>query len=229
MGYETGQFDSVDRQLMETGAPAKVSVWTEIGETEIVYTIFGKAKVRLVGKHDNMRRGLFLLLMLVIVIVVWQGWVLYERTVTMQNADILHGESNKLVDPPISVKEERNTGSNDPQLASSKKSESQPPRDFKDSKQTDATPVMHPPNKAIRPQSEPAVANNSSLVNQADKQFQDQPLSKTNVAPSVAAPGLTQSPASGSAVASPLANKVETPNSSTVNDHQMGDPINPKN
>ncbi len=227
MGHETGQFDSVDRQLMETGAPAKVREWTEIGEAEIVYTIFGKAKVRIIRKHDKMRSMFFLLAALVIVIVAWQGWLLYERTVMPQSADLLPGESTKLVVPTPSAQTESNTGSNDPQLANSKKGESQP-QDFKDSKQTDAKSVVHQPYRVVRPQLAP-VENNGSLVNQTDKQLQDQPLSKTTVAPSVAAPSSTQSPVSDSALASPPVNKVETPNSSTVNDHQMGDPINPKN
>jgi cytoskeletal protein RodZ len=231
MSHETGQLDSVDRQLLETGAPPKASEWTEIGEAEIVYTIFGKAKVRIIRKHDKMRSGLFLLVMLVIVVVAWQGWVLYERSESMQNVDILPEKNSKSdVTAPAAGAENSNESST-AQLLTSKKSESQQPNDLNDAKPLAVKPIVHQPLRAIRPQSAPVATNNGVLMNQADKPLQVQPSPKANVAPPAVTLHASQTPASGSAVATPLVaplNKAEVPNSTSANEGQLADPINPK-
>ncbi len=53
MSHEINQLDIPDRQLQASTAQSKASTWTDIGEAQITYTIFGKAKVRIIRKHDN--------------------------------------------------------------------------------------------------------------------------------------------------------------------------------
>jgi len=60
MSHEINQLDIPDRQLQASTAQSKASTWTDIGEAQITYTIFGKAKVRIIRKHDNARRTFLL-------------------------------------------------------------------------------------------------------------------------------------------------------------------------
>lgn len=60
MGNETGQLDIPGIQLRESRTQPKVSHSREIGEAEIIHTIFGKAKVRINRKHDKLRHALLL-------------------------------------------------------------------------------------------------------------------------------------------------------------------------
>src|SRR5476651_66263 len=103
MGQDTGQFDISDRQLMAGNSRIKASEWTEIGQAEVVYTIFGKAKVRIVRKNDRMRNALYLLVIAAVAAIAWEGWVLFERTETEQSETFLPRLNTKNdVNEPVS-------------------------------------------------------------------------------------------------------------------------------
>jgi cytoskeletal protein RodZ len=83
MTYEISQLDVPDRQLLPTSARSKASLSTEIGEAIVTHTIFGRAKVRIIRKHDKMRRTLWLVALLGVTVVAaaaWQGWMAAHQT-----------------------------------------------------------------------------------------------------------------------------------------------------
>jgi hypothetical protein len=88
MSHEISQLDISDRQLLPKQS---VNIWTEIGEAEISYTIFGKAKVRIIHEHDKLRRTLLLSAIGVAVMsaIIWQGWVAYQQSEAEQSAESL--------------------------------------------------------------------------------------------------------------------------------------------
>ena len=75
MSYKIKQLDLEDRQLL---TPQGEKVWTDIGHAEIEHTIFGKAKVRIVRKHDNLRRTLWRtsFILIVLALLIWQSGIL---------------------------------------------------------------------------------------------------------------------------------------------------------
>ncbi len=88
MKQENSQLDIPDRQLLASSA--QPSVWTEIGEAQVTHTIFGRAKVRIIRKHDNVRRAMWLTAVVVIIAVAaWQGWVAYQPSEPQQSTDSL--------------------------------------------------------------------------------------------------------------------------------------------
>lgn len=90
MTYEIGQLDIPDRQLLPTGARARTSLSTEIGEAVITHTIFGRAKVRIIRKHDKMRRTLWLVALLGVAVAAaaaWQGWMAAQQAEPVQAAE----------------------------------------------------------------------------------------------------------------------------------------------
>lgn len=89
MGHEISQLDIQDRQLLATNAQSRAATWTEIGEAEITHTIFGRAKVRIIRKHDRARRAWLLAAMLVvaaIAVAAWQVWIASRQTEPLQSA-----------------------------------------------------------------------------------------------------------------------------------------------
>ncbi len=89
MSQDVNQLDIPDRQLLTSNA--RPSIWTEIGDAKITYTIFGRAKVRIIRKHDNTRRVLWLAGITAIVIaaaVVWQGLLAPQQTEPVQSEDL---------------------------------------------------------------------------------------------------------------------------------------------
>jgi cytoskeletal protein RodZ len=90
MTYEIGQLDVPDRQLLPTSARSRTSFSTEIGEAIVTHTIFGRAKVRIVRKHDKMRRTLWLMALLGVTVAAaaaWQGWMAAQQTEPVQAAE----------------------------------------------------------------------------------------------------------------------------------------------
>ncbi len=79
---DPSQPDIADRQLLAINAP-RVGTWTEIGEAEVAYTIFGKAKVRIIRKNDKARRTRMLLLVAlagsILAVAAWR-WVASQQT-----------------------------------------------------------------------------------------------------------------------------------------------------
>ncbi len=85
MSDPISQPDIADRQLL-VNAP-RVGTWTEIGQAEVTYTIFGKAKVRIIRKNDKARRTRMLLVALagaILAVAAWQGWVATRQTEPVQ-------------------------------------------------------------------------------------------------------------------------------------------------
>lgn len=50
---DNSQLDSVDRQKLLQDTPHQESEWTEIGRAEVTLTLFGKAKVHVIRKHEQ--------------------------------------------------------------------------------------------------------------------------------------------------------------------------------
>lgn len=74
MSDENNQPDLQDRELLP--ARSRVSLSREIGEAVVIETIFGKAKVRIIRKYDNIRRALWLLVLVAAgAAAAWQGWL----------------------------------------------------------------------------------------------------------------------------------------------------------
>jgi hypothetical protein len=100
MSHEISQLDIADRQLLPK---QKVNIWTEIGEAEITYTIFGKAKVRIIHEHDKLRRNILLSTLGIALLsaIFWQGWVAFQQREAEQYAESLlpHGPSIEVLEP----------------------------------------------------------------------------------------------------------------------------------
>ncbi len=88
MSHEINQLDIPDHQL-QAGTSQSKGVWTEIGEAEITYTIFGNAKVRIIRKHDKTRRTLLLTATtaMVLAAMAWQVWFTSSQADPQQSAD----------------------------------------------------------------------------------------------------------------------------------------------
>ncbi len=89
MSHENGQFDISDIQLREPKAQPRVSLSREIGEAQIIHTLFGKAKVRIIRKHDKTRRAWWLTGMIGLTVAsaaVWQVWFAARYTEPLQSA-----------------------------------------------------------------------------------------------------------------------------------------------
>ena len=93
MKQENIQLDIPDRQLLSPNAPQ--SVWTEIGEAQVTHTIFGRAKVRIIRKNDNIRSALWLLLAAALAVAAWQGWVAFQPGEPQQNSDSISPANEK--------------------------------------------------------------------------------------------------------------------------------------
>lgn len=66
MSHEISQLEISGIQLRDSKTQPKVSHSREIGEAQIIHTIFGKAKVRIIRKHDSYWRTLWLALAFIV-------------------------------------------------------------------------------------------------------------------------------------------------------------------
>jgi hypothetical protein len=90
MSHEIGQLDIPDPRLRTSSASSRASVWTEIGEAQITHTLFGRAKVRIIRKHDKIRRALWLTAMAavaVLAVTAWQTWLAAQQAAAPQSAE----------------------------------------------------------------------------------------------------------------------------------------------
>lgn len=203
MRHEISQLDIPHRQLLASNA--QPIVWTEIGEAQITHTIFGRAKVRIIRKNDNYRRGVWLTGMVAAAIAAaaWQGLFTSQPSESLQSADL---------PPPVSVREQpafqfENIASPSIPPAAMKESVAPQPTEGLNSPEpkaalpavthpkpvtiqqkpieTQAKPVTPQPLAASKPQTAPLVANSSSRspIN-AQPPAQSLPL-KPIVAPAV--------------------------------------------
>lgn len=101
MTHDVNQLDIPDRELL--AGSARPNVWTEIGDAKITHTIFGKAKVRIVRKHDNTHRILWLagIAAIVVAAAVWQGLFTQRQAEPVQNEDLPPpAQAKEKVSPP---------------------------------------------------------------------------------------------------------------------------------
>ena len=238
MVQETGQHDISDRQLMNGNSQIKASEWTEIGQAEVVHTMFGRAKVRIIRKHDKMRRALYWLALGVMLAIAWEGWVLYQHFET-ERAEVMHPKFNTNIEAsPAVSKSEVNSSSPAalPVKNTSKplsqtetgdpvgidKNKSALPHDPSNNGQINPKPLLPHPFKPGAPQSAPVAASG----NQADKTLQAKPLPKPlMIQPQHAVPIPASSPAPVSPLISP--GKEGMPRQNT-GDTQFVDPANIK-
>jgi hypothetical protein len=254
MVHENSQFDISGIQLRESKTQPKVSFSREIGDAQIIHTIFGRAKVRIIRKNDKLNRALLLTAAVVvtaIAAVVWQGWFASQQIESQQNADPIPSVSAETnASTPASSPENVTPPAGSPLVKSEpitpppaetgkpaiiQNNAPQQPIGLKDTRPKTAKPVtIKPKPVTVEPlptdktQTVPATANNNVLKNPADKTRPPAPAKKP-VAPAVATPAAAQPAASSPAAVAPPADpsdKQDTAIKSTVEDKQLSDPIN---
>lgn len=188
MSHETSQVAIQDRPLLSIDAQPRVGQWTEIGEAEVTQTIFGKAKVRIIRKHDQTRRRAWLLTALAattIGVAAWQSWLASERLEPQQTADlpppvsatvqvIAPAPQPETVTPPAALPTVESKPATPPPAEISKpaigKRSALPQTEVLRGDETVATkPARERPSKAGKPQAAPLAADNNESMNQTDK------------------------------------------------------------
>jgi hypothetical protein len=91
MSQENHQPGIPESRLQANFTQAKSGMWTEIGEAQITHTLFGRAKVRIIRKHDKFRRTLWLsgFALVAVAALVWQGWITAQQMESQQSADFV--------------------------------------------------------------------------------------------------------------------------------------------
>jgi hypothetical protein len=253
MTYEMSQLDIPDRQLLPTNSHSRASMSTEIGEAQIIHTIFGRAKVRIIRKHDNIRRTLWLTAMVAVAAVVavaWLEWVASQQTEPLQSADPASSLNASVQESAPATQPESVTmpaaalsATNEPvppppieihNPAISQKIAPQPAQDLNATGPIPAKPVRPKPLIASKPQAAPLATDDTASMNQPDRPLPPK-LSSTKqpVAPAVATPRATlpaaqssaNSPADVAPLAAPLA-KEGTSTQSSADGNQAADTAN---
>lgn len=242
MSHENSQLDIPDRPLL--GPNPHPSEWTEIGEAQITHTIFGRAKVRIIRKHDKLHRALWLMAIVVAAAAAWQGWRVFHPADIQQSADSLSSDSvnERLSSPDLQTGNtapaaEESVPATTPQSEPSKpeviyKAVSQPVH----AEQMAIKPAMPKPETAkpllaIKPQSAPTGASEmkSPLKPLPHKPLPPrQPTTQAIAAPHAIQPAIqpaASSPAAMPALAAPIYNEDNSPQS-PANDHQPAQPAN---
>lgn len=180
MSHENGQFDISGIQLREPKAQPRLSLSREIGEAQIIHTLFGKAKVRIIRKHDKIRRAWWLTGMIGLAVVsaaVWQVWFAAQYTEPLQSATPLP-PVNAEVQPVAPVSENiplASTGS-EPRMSAPpvesatpsvpQKIEPQQDIEMKGAEKAVAKPVKVQPPVADKPQTMPLATDDAALKKQ---------------------------------------------------------------
>ncbi len=249
MSHEHSQPDMPDRHLLEIDTQPRVGTWTEIGKAEITHTFFGKAKVRIVRKHDKTRHARLLMAIAVTVLAVagWQGWIASHQA-EPQPADLSSAVSataqpvTPAAAPEITVPPALPAVESKPQTppaeiskpAIVQKTEPRQSPGLKGDEQAAAKPPKLHSAKSSQPQTEQPATDNSAPKNLADKPLSPR-LSSPNqpVATAAAiAPATKQvaQPAASSPVAiyPPVAPQVWEGNTkqSPAGNIQPSDPVN---
>lgn len=120
MSHEIGQLDIPDPRLRTSSASSRASVWTEIGEAQITHTLFGRAKVRIIRKHDKIRRALWLMAAVaVLTVTAWQTWLATQQAAAPQSAESAPPSSaNAIEDAPLTQTEAVSMPAAEPTLQS---------------------------------------------------------------------------------------------------------------
>jgi hypothetical protein len=220
MTYEISQLDVPDRQLLPTSARSRTSLSTEIGEAIVTHTIFGRAKVRIIRKHDKMRRTLWLMALLGVTIAAaaaWQGWMAAQQAEPVQAAE-----------PPPALSTNVQESVPVPQPEYLAQPAAVPPVESKPVAPLQAGSSDAP----ISQKSEPLGANDIPARNPADTQQPSKPVRAKQPA-TVAKPRVTQpvteaaasSPAAVAPLAVPSAQE-DVPVPAPAGNKQAADPVN---
>ena len=245
MSYEISRLDIADRQLL---AKPNVSIWTDIGEAEITYTFFGKARVRIIHKHDKIRRTILLstIGVVVVIAVIWQGWVAFQQNESLQSAESVTPQrpSIEVIEPaplpvytlhsatpqPVKNKPRAPLPTEVGQPTNSQNSATQTPLGLKPADKMVAKPVTQQPSITIKPQSAPVATNTFAPNNQIDKPLARRPLpSMQTVGTAVAATPAAATAASSPAAVTPHVAPLLKDSGSTplrAGDKLLADPIN---
>lgn len=88
MTHETVRLDNMNFQSLTTGMRPRNNTWTDIGEAQVIHTIFGGARVRIVRKKSSIRRALLLAMLAVLAgtAAIWQVWVTAPQSGLQQGA-----------------------------------------------------------------------------------------------------------------------------------------------
>lgn len=250
MSHEIDQLDIPDRQLRVTSPQPRVSLSREIGEAVITHTIFGKAKVRIIRKHDKLRRALWLTALLVLAAIAWQAWFALQRS--QPSAEPFPAASTEIQTSVPAFPAENILPPSAP-LAMSSKTAASPqteiikpaliPQSAPHAAQvlvgqtpakpvaSQAQPIAPQPLAAIKPQAALLAAGNSTAKSPAEKPLPAKPILPNQPA-AVAKPPVTQpvvqpasSPAAAVPRAAPLAKEV-TPAKAPAADKQPAEPVN---
>jgi hypothetical protein len=246
MSHDTGQLDISDRLMMANDAHSKPSEWTDIGQAEIIYTVFGKAKVRITRKHDKIRRLIFLLASVAVVFLLWEGWVLFQRYGTAQSNDSLfHINLNENEGHMVSSHDNISTSVSSGKIKSNEETLSgkamnnanvivtdklEQPQNVLNSGKLATKQLVSPPLKTMKPQSAPLASNGIDQTNQAGKitaPFQSpKPLPQKNNAPLREEQGFPGSPATATPLDLPVGKEDVAP--ASAGENQLVDPTTPK-
>ena len=217
MMHEISQLDIPNRQELTANLEPRVSYSKEIGEATITHTIFGRAKVRITRKYDNLRRALWWALLVAVAAVAWQAWLVFHPAEPLPSADSMspvdeqEQETRKVPQHVPAPPETIATPAAVP-LAESKpvippatevakpaiiqKSAPQPAPSLRATGPIPAKPVVVPkpvlanqPITPVKPQSAPLAASSVSALNQPGKPLPAKPVPTSQpVAPAAVLP-----------------------------------------
>lgn len=237
MVQETGQLDMPDRQLKDSSSQSGASEWTEIGQVEVVHTIFGKARVRIIRKHDKVRGVIYFLAIGAIAAFAWAGWVLFERSEARQIETYLpqynsktdlgapdsKAENTELSPASLPVKSNAKVEINKPFAGQQNNAEQA--QDGNNTDPVNSKPTSHHPISTITPQSAPLATTADLSRNQSDKILLPQQTPKQTISPFQS---MTKSPESSSAIIPILPTVKEEVAPQSIGDIQFVTPLNSK-
>ncbi len=108
MSHEISQLDIAGIQLRDSKTQPKVSLSREIGEAQIVHNIFGKARVRIIRKHDAFWRSMWLAFAFVAAatsIYLLQNWYTAGQAEFMRIAVPVPGHTEEHESVPANISE----------------------------------------------------------------------------------------------------------------------------
>src|SRR5512135_287457 len=187
MRHEDRELDIPNRQMLTANLEPRVSISRDIGEATVTHTIFGKAKVRIVRKYDNLRRAMWLLVTAALAAAAWQAWLAFRPVEPLQSADPFSSanapeqESQPVHLPEIAAPSAESKPVTAPAVAVAKPVINQqtvphPAPGFKAAAPIPAKPVAPRPLPIIKPQSAPLAASSRPVSIQPPKPLPPKPM-----------------------------------------------------
>lgn len=174
MSHEHSQPDMPDYRLQANYAQSSAGMWTDIGEAEITHTIFGRAKVHIIRKHDKAHRAMLLTAMALTVLaaVAWQGWLAFQQAEPPSNSEPSSAlGADGQVDAPLSQLDAIDQSA---AAAATRLKPSVPPPQaaihHPAMGQQPVPPAASKPLPASKPQAAPVAADNSAVKNPTEMQ-----------------------------------------------------------